>query len=312
MRTPRRRASPVVRKSPPRAHSPLQTPRRDVAKPAETQEHVPDTPALTSAQPPLPLSSFDLLPAEMQVAARDQSVVAAPASERSLAGKPHVPRLRIESLPVAREALGRAVVDDSSFVRQGGDAVLRGVDGSAAAASVELTPRREFEPAAQLDLAPLDVLATPSRVNDSARKSSGGSPSSASHLLLDASEAKSADSTSAGLHERLGAMEMANAQMRVAAREMQATISQLHAENGRLRARLLEADSKRTDPVLQQAVTEAEAAILSSPPGSTSPRRRGERFSLLAGSRAALRRGPSRIPSVRAASALAAAVTDKV
>lgn len=100
---------------------------------------------------------------------------------------------------------------------------------------------------------------------------------------------------------------MANAQMRVAAREMQATIALLHAENGLLRARVLEAEAERADPALQQAVHEAEAAILSSPPGSASPRRRGERFSLLAGSRAALRRGPSRIPSVRAASELTAA-----
>ena len=77
MRTPRRRASPTTRKSPSRAHSPLHTPRRDRAQAIVGKEPTPDTPALTSAQPPLPLSSFDLLPAEMQAAARDQSVVAA-------------------------------------------------------------------------------------------------------------------------------------------------------------------------------------------------------------------------------------------
>lgn len=245
----------------------------------------------------------------MQVAARDQSVVAAPAPERRLATKPHVPQLNLASLPVAQRALGRTVADNGSFVRRGADTEPGGA--AAAAASVELTPRRERTTAAPLDLAPLDELATPSRAKGDARKSPAGSPSSGSHPLRGASEAKSADSTTAGLHERLGAMEMANAQMRVAAREMQATIAQLSAENGRLRARVLEAEAERADPRLQQAVDEAEAAILSSPPGSASPRRRGERFSLLAGSRAALRRGPSRIPSVRAAAALAAAADGK-
>jgi len=98
-----------------------------------------------------------------------------------------------------------------------------------------------------------------------------------------------------------------NARLRSEAREHGRVVAELRGEVARLREALLQGRPAQSpgvaddaDPALARAVSEAQASLSPAGPSALSPSVRRERFSVLAASKAARKRGPTRIPGVRA------------